>query len=226
MRRLSKWLRFSLRSMLIAFTIAAVWLGMTISRARRQERAVSRLERCGGYVAYDRPKSAEPHAWERWRGMISKHHFESPIQVTLDVPRRCSDWLAAINALPTVRTLLLSGGSVTDQTLADLRLTQIDALHLTASRVTDRGLAQLARFKRLRWLGLSESQITGDGCALLEPLSELEELDLYGTKITDDAVPHLKKLTRLRRLMIPRTGITDRGLEELHDALPGCVIIR
>src|SRR5690606_33863360 len=54
----SSWLmklrpRFRLRSFLIAFTIVSITLGLYVSRAQEQKRAVEAIERLGGIVIYD-----------------------------------------------------------------------------------------------------------------------------------------------------------------------------
>jgi hypothetical protein len=47
-----RWLRFSLRSLLILMTAMAVWLGFTMKRLRDQEQAVARIQELGGTVTY------------------------------------------------------------------------------------------------------------------------------------------------------------------------------
>jgi hypothetical protein len=42
-----RWLRFSLRTMLVVVTLLGVWLGVKVEQARRQKRAVDTLKALG-----------------------------------------------------------------------------------------------------------------------------------------------------------------------------------
>src|SRR5262245_17910828 len=48
-----RWLRFSLRTLLLALTLACVALGWWVHKAERQRRAVAAIRAAGGYVEYD-----------------------------------------------------------------------------------------------------------------------------------------------------------------------------
>ncbi len=48
-----RWLRFSLRTMLMLMTILCVWLGFKVHRAERQKAAIAWVESVGGAVSYD-----------------------------------------------------------------------------------------------------------------------------------------------------------------------------
>lgn len=48
-----RWMRFSLRALLIAIAIVGVWLGLESSRARKQKRAVATIESLGGRLGFD-----------------------------------------------------------------------------------------------------------------------------------------------------------------------------
>src|SRR5262249_2001048 len=48
-----RWLRYSLRTLLVAVTILCVWLGLKVNSARRQREAVATLTRSGADVSFD-----------------------------------------------------------------------------------------------------------------------------------------------------------------------------
>src|SRR5262245_18603147 len=48
-----RWLRFSLRTLLVAMTILCVWLGLKVNAARRQREAVAAIAKSGAIIRYD-----------------------------------------------------------------------------------------------------------------------------------------------------------------------------
>ena len=45
--------RFRLRTLLLAMTVASIWLGLHVHSARMQERSVAAIHEYGGWVRYD-----------------------------------------------------------------------------------------------------------------------------------------------------------------------------
>ena len=76
------------------------------------------------------------------------------------------------------------------------QMRQLEILDLTATRVTDTGLARVGR------------------------LTKLNELWIGGAKVTDASVPHILKLKQLETLDINATGITAQGQQRLKRGLP------
>src|SRR5947209_6373548 len=67
-----RWLRFSLRTLLLLVLILGVglgWLGNVIIRVRHQRQIVAGIGAAGGQVAYD---------YRRYLGLIGDHHNYSP----------------------------------------------------------------------------------------------------------------------------------------------------
>src|SRR5688572_26162539 len=54
-----RWLRFSLRTLLVAVTVLSVWLGVKVDQARRQKRAVETLQALGADIRYEHQRLAE-----------------------------------------------------------------------------------------------------------------------------------------------------------------------
>ena len=117
------------------------------------------------------------------------------------------------------------------------------------SRVTDAGLAKLARLKRLRHLDLSGAAITPGGLKALASLPELQRLSLWNVASVDDsAAPYLEtlgaltsldlsntsigdatlarlaKMSALRRLYVSETRVTAAGLAAFRAQRPACVV--
>jgi hypothetical protein len=55
-------------------------------------------------------------------------------------------------------------------------------------------------------------------------LTELKELSLVNTQISDAGLVHLKELKKLEMLKVYDTRVTQQGMNELHAALPQCVV--
>ncbi|HZU38317.1 MAG TPA: hypothetical protein VFA18_20500 [Gemmataceae bacterium] len=119
--------------------------------------------------------------------------------------------------LTKLESLALTGhGGLSDAGAPDLAcLTRLESLWVTGP-ITNKGLTQLCRLKRLRKLILWRTGITDAGLAQLKTLPKLEELQLPGTPIGDAGVAQLKALAHLRELNLAGTQVTDAGLKSLY----------
>ena len=91
---------------------------------------------------------------------------------------------------PETVVLQMANPDVTDATLDYLTgMTQLRELDLNDTKVTDAGLATLAKIGTLTIVRLKSTAITEDGFREhLMPLAGLRELDLRGTKVTSATV--------------------------------------
>ena len=101
---------------------------------------------------------------------------------------------------------------------------QVLWLDLGGTRVSDRGLAEVARLPNLTRLHLQHTEVSDGGVAHLTGLQRLEYLNLYGTAVTDEGLAPLSSLTRLRALYVWETGVTPAGVSRLQAALPRLTI--
>jgi len=87
-----RWFRFSLRTFFVLLTIACVWLGIGVNRARNQRLAVEQIRALGGRVSYDYQypliadrfhtfRASEPEWVMRLLGVDFSHH---PVALGLD----------------------------------------------------------------------------------------------------------------------------------------------
>jgi hypothetical protein len=130
------------------------------------------------------------------------------------------DTLAHLTRLKRLGGLFLTGPGVTDAGLVHLRkLPDLQALFLQDAAITDDGL------RHLEGLGIMDLRLTGTkvsnrGMAHVARMLALTKLDLAETGITDAAIPDLVQLKNLRDLCLAGTGISDAGCKRLLDALP------
>jgi hypothetical protein len=93
--------------------------------------------------------------------------------------------------------------------------------------VDDASLALLRSFPKLRSLDLAQTRITDRGLRDLATLSSLEHLDLSGDPgVTDAGLDHLAALPRLQMLVLTGTRVTERGVQKLRAARPGLEVVR
>jgi hypothetical protein len=67
---------------------------------------------------------------------------------------------------------------------------------------------------------LHKSAVTDKDLALLAAFPKLRKLNLSDTRVTDSGLKHLEKLTELRVLLISKTGVTPKGMAHLQKVLP------
>lgn len=117
------------------------------------------------------------------------------------------------------RVLVLDAMDLTDESLADIRqLSKLDTLSLADNRLRD--LSPLAELGGLVMLDLRGNEI--EDLSPLSGLGGLRSLYLDGNPLND--LSPLYGLSGLSFLSLTELSLDPQQLEELTDALPGCVI--
>lgn len=113
-----------------------------------------------------------------------------------------------------------------DKELADLApvAAYIVWADLARTKVTDAGLATLAKMTNLERLHLENTAVTDAGLAQLTGLAKLEYLNIYGSKVTDAGIAKLASNKALKKLYVWQTGVTADGAKKLQAAVPGLVV--
>jgi YHS domain-containing protein len=91
-------------------------------------------------------------------------------------------------------------------------------LNLARTKITDAGLAEVAKCEKLTRLHLENTDITDAGLAHVAKLANLEYLNLYGTKVSDAGIAHLKKLKNVKKVFLWQTRVTKAGAADLRSA--------
>jgi hypothetical protein len=207
-RRTRRFLRFSLRALLIVVAICSVWLGIAFHRAREQARAVAGIKAVPGYVFYDFQVDAaegiDPSA-------------------TSDVPSWLLDSLG-VDFFHNVTVVGFEGPPVTDDQLAAIEsLGELEYL-VVGPYVSSKGLVHLRGLTKLLSLNVASSAIDDAGLRHLAALQRLEYLAIQGAPITDSGLEHLKGLENLRDLTLHNTQVTSAGARALSQSLPDCAM--
>lgn len=164
-------LRFSLRGMLIAVTVAAVltgWLGQPLIERSRQRAVLDEVVRRGavanvrGWLAKERPTLAE-RILSSFVALVDCEPLYA-----LDFTRATHDDLAALVNLRWVRELNLAGTAVSDAEMDWLaHLPWLSTVDLSGTAVTDEGLAKLRPLNRLVSVKTERTATTYAGLAEL-----------------------------------------------------------
>ena len=125
------------------------------------------------------------------------------------------------------------GAKITDRGLAELAkldLPTLDSLSLDeCDKITDAGLEHVAKLKNLSWLGLAVCPgITDAGLPALTTAENLTELDLRGCpNITDEGIQQLAAKRNWQSIDFAGCPkITAAGVAKLQAALPKARIVK
>lgn len=131
------------------------------------------------------------------------------------------DEMAGIATLQTVSEMEIVADRLTDAGLASIaKLRNLQVLHLEgAPMMTDEGLKALATLPRLRHLRLS-GPFTDQGLAYLATAPSIKAMWLETPRATEDGLRHLSQIPSLERLTVPWLDlITHRSMVFLR-AMP------
>ena len=105
------------------------------------------------------------------------------------------DGLASLEGKRNLRWLELRRTKITDEGIKHLRGTALEELDLSATKVSDAGLAYLGEidFPNLKTLALEGLRhVTDEGISHLSRFKSLEFLSIAGTKVTPTGIRHIK----------------------------------
>lgn len=96
---------------------------------------------------------------------------------------------------------------------------QLVWLDLSATRITDKALAQIVQFKNLTRLSIDNTRITDQGLTQLKNLPALRHLNLYATGVTDQGIKSLETCKQLQTVHLWQTQVTAGGVASLKKAI-------
>lgn len=128
---------------------------------------------------------------------------------------RVTEELAKLTAL---QVLDLTGTRISDVGLANLgKLRALQELYLGGTRVTNRGLEHIAALPELAVLALDHTDVVDEGLAAFAQHPSLRELRLGSTLVTDASIETLRSLPALKRLSLADTVVTRGAVARLGD---------
>jgi hypothetical protein len=129
--------------------------------------------------------------------------------------------LGSIQQLGTIPILNLAGiPSPTQQLSVLCQLPQAKNLFLYQSGANDSDMAYVGKMTGLEVLNISNTKVSDGGLAELAELKNLQQLMASTTAITDAGLAHLHGLKSLLVVELYSTGVTAEGVKKLQEALP------
>jgi hypothetical protein len=245
MPRRRRWFRFSLRTFLIAFTLASLAFGFFFNRVQNERRAAKAIGEAHGEIVYhwqirlpgsDAKVQPTPPGPQWLRERIGPHWFDRIVEVGLNgfINNGDKNRFAVVGPYLTklwsLRSLSLWGEELDDNEYRLLgRLTQLEKLRVSQETpMRPQHAAALARATSLRELHLDNAKISPEALKELAKLPNMEALDIdcssYDRKtgktlkqyqLRDEAAEAIATFPRLRSLMLFATQITDEGMEAI-----------
>lgn len=236
------WLRFSLRTLLIAISICGILLGIRVNAARRQSQAVAELLKMGCEVGYDFDTDANGYGIPLARSYVpdwiisqtGPDLFHNVVYVNLQygdkdgqpIPSQLQNLAPALTQvarLPRPLHLVLSDLADDD---ALVEVGKLRSLHKLAvwgnDAITDAGIRHLTNLhglRELRIIGAIDMKLTDKSLRDLGTMPHLEVIYISGLRFTDEGLSQLRNLRRLRELTVssfPDVNFTDKGLRHLE----------
>lgn len=96
----------------------------------------------------------------------------------------------------------------------------VTARNIGAPRITDAGIAHIAKMPNLKFLNIGQSQISDHGCSVLAQSPSLQILALTETKISDSGLAAIAALKSLRELDVRGTLVSDDAIREFQRLRP------
>ena len=159
-----RWLRFSLRTLLLFTAVVACWVGWVVNSVERQRKAVAAIENLKGEVIYTRTASDGYGFTKFLASLIGRDYVDSVRVVTIHHPKVTNDDLAVLTELPSVKSVFLDNLAITNCGLRHLRnLEQLRSVSLTNLKVTNEGLQNLLHVRNLQTLYVYRCAVTADG---------------------------------------------------------------
>lgn len=210
-----RWRRFTLASLLLAITLAAIpfaYVRWVIQSQYETIQLTQTLER----EKIEIWREVQAPFW--WMG--KPDFFSVPTHVEFHT-QPTEEELAALRKLPTVTRISLYVdrlSSSTKETMA--QLTQLESVHICCFDATDRDLQFLSALPKLRDVGV-EGNFTGAFVADLHQTSSIHRLMLAGPKVTDESTKLVAKhLPKLGTLNMFNCEVTEKSLPIICEQLP------
>ena len=116
-----RWLRFSLRGLLLLTAIVACWLGVQVNKAREQQAAIAAIDEAGGTVWVTR------QVYPKWLGnVIGQQHIHAPTIILIDYALVPPDVVTQLQRVPSVEKLYVTNGTVPESLQKQLPRIQIE----------------------------------------------------------------------------------------------------
>jgi hypothetical protein len=94
-----------------------------------------------------------------------------------------------------------------------------------APKVTDVGIAYIAKLPRLRFITMSKSQVTDKSCELFADSDSLETIGLDETDVTDAGLLMLARIHSLKYVSVREAKVTAEGVKDFRAKRPDVKVL-
>lgn len=221
-----RWLRLSVRGLLLLVLASGGGLGWFELRARSQRESVAAIKAAGARVEYDLDTDDEGVPTRPWTRWLVDHLGIDRVSSVVEVysgSRLDDAGMAAVSRLASLRKLDIVECPVTDAAVADGLggLWRLESLQLYGDdggpKLTHAIIPAVAGLGRLEELHLGIATMRLDDSDLdgLSRLSRLRVVTLGGPEVTDRGLASLARLPLLESLHLEGTAVTEVGLGHL-----------
>ena len=193
--RSRKWIRFSLRAVILLLTIGCIGLACFFNHCRRERAAVDAVVKAGGKVSFERQGETPTQKVPSWiRSLLGEEPFRTPLYVSLRGEKIDDEFLAThLSAFGSLERLVIKSPNVSDTGLAYLpKNSAYEILWLDCPAVTDAGMVHVAALKRIDSLALNCDRLTPVGIRRLKGLAVVRVFISLRDERNREALPLLR----------------------------------
>ena len=99
-----RFLRFSLRTLLLLTAVVAVLLGVQVNKAQKQRAAVAAIEEAGGFVSFLQPV---PDSRKPFIALLGDEYWREPLRIMLSASEVDDAMLEHLNNVPANSQLIV-----------------------------------------------------------------------------------------------------------------------
>lgn len=224
--RKRRWLRFSLRGLLIVVFLLAVplaWLGAKINTGRRETAYAAAVWKAGGQARFDYNAYAgsciamQPKGPWLLRAVLGKNIFSRICLVDLSGVEDVGGLVGGLEKLSQLDTLTLPAGPQSDELIDSVaRLSRLQELTLNGSEVTPLQMRRLLACDSLGHLELRGASAADEILAELAHAEHLSSVSVISGTTTDDGMKSLSEIKSLYFLEIrDLPAVTNQGFQYL-----------
>lgn len=198
--RLRRFFRFRLFSLLIVFTVLALWMGYVARKADQQRKTISLFDQQDLYYAFDYQCQPNESGIGNVNGQLDVYPW---LRNTLgDEYFREIGYVRADDAdAETLRTVFIC--------------TNLLGLRVSSDHLTDDDFHDLRKLRDLIDFGVNSPNLSGEMLQYLSNPLGLRRLSIESPRLTDAALRHIRKCENLRGLTLGGGNITSRGISEV-----------
>jgi hypothetical protein len=216
----------------IALTLILFALGSLQALAQNEPDppVIAMMEKLGTVYVTRRPAEGKKKASRADRAEPARAEAKKKKSVIIGVdfrptmgsdPKEIAAAVKELSTLPELEFVLLLGRDVTDEAADAIPASaKINNIRFFNTKVTDKGIGNLTRFKGLRVFNYTGMLLSDAGMKELGKIKTLRTVMITDAKVSDEGVMSLQGLSSLQVLNVENTLATEAGIERLRRKLP------